>query len=284
MPRAMLNIGCGNRFHSDWINLDIYPNPPYVAAHNLRHPLPFANNTFEVVYMSHVLEHFNRDEGLKLLIECHRVCRPGGVIRLAIPDLEKIAILYLYYLDQISIGAPKSKKKYYDWIMMELFDQPVREFPGGGMAQFLRALPAMSQDIKDFVESRVGKALCADILKNKQYSSFISKLRKTTFKSCWYYFRVRLTYAFSMLIWGKHGPQLIKEALFRSSGEIHKWMYDRYSIQDILIKSGFNNTRICSAHESLIDGWKTFNLDTEPNGAIYKPDSLFCEAIKPNHG
>jgi hypothetical protein len=36
------------------------------------------------------------------------------------------------------------------------------------------------------------------------------------------------------------------------------------------------------ADESYITNWTSFNLDTEPDGSIYKPDSLYMEAVKPD--
>ena len=35
------------------------------------------------------------------------------------------------------------------------------------------------------------------------------------------------------------------------------------------------------ASESLIPGWTKFNLDTEADGTVYKPDSMYMEAVKP---
>jgi len=43
-----------------------------------------------------------------------------------------------------------------------------------------------------------------------------------------------------------------------------------------------NITQRLSA-ESYIPDWASFNLDTEPDGTVYKPDSLYIEAIKHLH-
>ena len=68
---------------------------------------------------------------------------------------------------------------------------------------------------------------------------------------------------------------------FRSSGEIHLWMYDRYSLGRLLQESGFKNVKICRANESDIPNFNGYLLDIEANGAVRKPDSLFMEARKP---
>ncbi len=68
---------------------------------------------------------------------------------------------------------------------------------------------------------------------------------------------------------------------FRLGGEIHQWMYDRYSLSQLVTKSGFVQVQDCSADSSYIEGFAAYCLDTEPDGTIYKPDSFFLEAQKP---
>lgn len=61
---------------------------------NLCKPLPYADNTVSAIFSSHVFEHLFMDEVEKLISECYRVLRPGGVCRVVVPDLEKIISLY----------------------------------------------------------------------------------------------------------------------------------------------------------------------------------------------
>lgn len=61
---------------------------------NLCKPLPYADNTVTAIFSSHVFEHLFMDEVEKLISECFRVLRPGGVCRVVVPDLEKIMSLY----------------------------------------------------------------------------------------------------------------------------------------------------------------------------------------------
>jgi predicted SAM-dependent methyltransferase len=53
---------------------------------DLTHPLPFSAETVSHIYSSHLLEHFPFKEMIKLLQECHRVLRPGGVFEAAVPN------------------------------------------------------------------------------------------------------------------------------------------------------------------------------------------------------
>jgi SAM-dependent methyltransferase len=51
--------------------------------------------TVETVYSSHFLEHVRRADALRFLRECHRILRPGGVLRLVVPDLRRLAERYV---------------------------------------------------------------------------------------------------------------------------------------------------------------------------------------------
>jgi hypothetical protein len=67
---------------------------------------------------------------------------------------------------------------------------------------------------------------------------------------------------------------------FRLGGEIHQWMYDRFSLRRLIEQAGFRGVIQRSATESYIENWASENLDTNPDGSVYKPDSLFMEAVK----
>jgi hypothetical protein len=71
---------------------------------------------------------------------------------------------------------------------------------------------------------------------------------------------------------------------FRNSGEIHKWMYDSYSLKTLLEKVGFVKVKTQTAKISYLENWSRFKLDTDEGGNVRKPDSLFMEAFKPLSG
>lgn len=105
----LLNLGCGSqRPGSPWINVDslrtILPEGSperfqidamhnYVEA-DLRAPLPFATESMDGCLLSHILEHFDAPEGLRLLQECHRVLVPGGVVLVSVPDASYFRRVY----------------------------------------------------------------------------------------------------------------------------------------------------------------------------------------------
>src|SRR6476646_9135325 len=85
---ALLNLGCGQRFHPAWTNLDLTPTDSSIRRWDVTASLPFADASFDAVYHSHLLEHLPAEKALPFLRECRRVLKPGGTLRIAVPDLE----------------------------------------------------------------------------------------------------------------------------------------------------------------------------------------------------
>src|SRR3989338_5668159 len=61
---------------------------PEIIGQSLLRPLEFADNTFYAVYHSHLLEHLPKRYVPVFLQECWRVLKPGGILRVVVPDLE----------------------------------------------------------------------------------------------------------------------------------------------------------------------------------------------------
>lgn len=81
-----LHLGSGRRRKPGWINIDLVPGAPVDLGWKLPRPLPFAPQTVEAIFHEHLLEHLTLEQGLALLDECHRLLRPGGVLRIGVPD------------------------------------------------------------------------------------------------------------------------------------------------------------------------------------------------------
>jgi predicted SAM-dependent methyltransferase len=90
-----LHIG-GKQARPGWEILDVNPGPHVDHVGNAIDLSAFAEGTFDALYASHVLEHFDyKDDLLRALREWHRVLAPGGVLHLSVPDIDTLAYLLL---------------------------------------------------------------------------------------------------------------------------------------------------------------------------------------------
>jgi len=282
-----INLGCGRRFHSVWTNLDFVSTDADVIAYDITQGIPFADVSFDVVYHSHLLEHLSRQQAEFLLRECYRVLRPKSVLRVVVPDLEQIARTYLIALEQASSSSQEWAANY-EWILLEMYDQTVREHSGGKMAEYLtrQNIPNV-----EFILNRCGmeaknliEAGCQQREQREQHQPDQVQDAKLIdlLKQIYRFFRYpnyRRESLLKLLLNKEYTALQIGR--FRQSGEVHQWMYDRYSLGLLLEKAGFEAITQRAATESYILDWASFNLDTEPDGTVYKPDSLYMEAIKP---
>ena len=279
-----LNLGCGTHFSPEWTNIDFVSQSKHVIPYDLTKGIPFPDYHFNVVYHSHVLEHIPKPEVDFFMNECFRVLKKGGIIRLVVPDLEMLTTVYLETLQKAISGDDDSSLNY-DWIMLHLYDQSVRSKSGGGMREYLS-----KDNIKNltFVENLMGSEV-KNIINSIQRTK-TEKVRNTLRNE-------GFLYTLRLVIRSVFATNPIKEILlkillqkeyetlqigrFRQSGEVHQWMFDRYSLARLMGKSGFKQINQCSARQSRIPDWPEFFLDIESNGEIYRPDSIYMEGVKP---
>jgi predicted SAM-dependent methyltransferase len=270
----LLNVGCGRCYHSAWTNIDLVAATPEVRAYDLRRGLPYDDNSFDGVYHSHVLEHLTPDAAESMLRECARVLKPGGVLRVVVPDLEGIAREYLRTLDAASEQPSPTTLAKHRWMTLELIDQMTRQRTGGLMGQTIRESSRKYGDTpQEFIRGRLGYELQgnAKVKNRKTIGMRLSRL----FASA----RKQAALAAVTLIDGSTGRDAYREGRFRQSGELHRWMYDRVSLSNLLKEIGLNHPRVCQADESRIDRFDSYELDRDGQ-RIRKPDSLFMEAVK----
>lgn len=101
-----LHIGCGKCILPlPFENLDVRLDSgvDHVAE---AYPLKFESETFELVYVSHVLEHFDRKSTQLVINEWVRVLKPDGVIRISVPDFEALVKIYSLSNDLDTIVGP----------------------------------------------------------------------------------------------------------------------------------------------------------------------------------
>ena len=267
-----LNIGCGDHYFNDWVNLDI-EQEANVQYCDINNKLPFGDNSFDLAYSSNVIEHLDRQCVVGFLSEVYRVLKPGGTVRILTPDFERMCREYLVNLEEWDKSGEEVCRLRYDWILLEIFDQMVRERPGGQMAEALRC----GEVDREYVLRRTGDELMG------YFSEGNHKILAEKNKN---------EGGFSVGKW--HGvarkcKNAIKELLNRKKayavrkGERHKWYYDRVSLRFLLQKAGFVGCAIVDYRISRICNWGSMNLDKSRfRDAPRKPDSIIVEASKPS--
>lgn len=280
----LLNIGCGNTFHQDWTNLDFVSTYPEVTEWDLRKGLPFPNGSFDDCYSSHVLEHLTQTQASGFLSEVHRVLKSGGVVRIVVPDFEAVVIDYLATLER-AMREDGLAEENYQWMVIQMIDQSVRKVPGGEMSRFWRNT---SRSNDAFVIARAGLESENVIwqvrgVETPAQRPLLARIRSK--KLGWFLkeARTRVARFLVHVVAGREAADSFTEGLFRNSGEIHQWIYDRYSLARLLKNTGFANPVVCAANDSQIPDFASYELDVV-NGRVRKPDSLFMEAIKPVTG
>jgi len=82
-----VNIGFGYRPTPGWVNIELGSTFPDFYFWDCRHGLPFSNDSVRAIYCEHVFEHFDPETDAALFLrECFRCLRPGGVLRIVVPD------------------------------------------------------------------------------------------------------------------------------------------------------------------------------------------------------
>ena len=90
-----INLGSGHWKLPGWVNVDIdFESRPEVLA-DLSAPLPFRASVADFMHTEDFLDQLDLQGARRFLRECHRILKPGGVIRILTPDVEKLARMYL---------------------------------------------------------------------------------------------------------------------------------------------------------------------------------------------
>ncbi len=93
--RVLIHLGCGEIAAPGWINVDVQALPHIHHVTDVRRLDAFATGTVDLVYACHVLEHVSHRETRAALVEWRRVLKPGGVLRLSVPDFDLLVDAYL---------------------------------------------------------------------------------------------------------------------------------------------------------------------------------------------
>ena len=151
----ILNLGCGTKIsdHPEVINIDwsiylrlkkitiikpliplfikgerlerFHSIPDNILVHDLSKGIPFKDNSIDVVYHSHLLEHLDRDIAELFLLEVKRVLKPDGIHRIVVPNLENICNEYIEHCHLCENNPDEIYR--HDSFIIPLLEQSVRK-------------------------------------------------------------------------------------------------------------------------------------------------------------
>lgn len=269
------------RLYKEWNNIKFsslphLDEPPYIHHLELRRPLPYEPNTFDEIYCNHVLEHLTLEDGRQLVREFYRILKPGGMCRLVVPDLELVAREYLHNLEIVTKDQTKGNVTRYEWSVADMIDQMVRTKPGGIMGEKLIAgnvdwdqIHRCNGDALDSFreDSREGQPRnLFDRLKHE----FPGKLNDLPRFIAWVWYGIlrKLYVLFS------------KRSFLQLYNEINLWMYDQFSLQELMRGANFQNVQRMDFKTSHIRGWNRYNFDQSEKGDYPLEPSVYVEGMK----
>lgn len=91
---AMLHLGCGHNRLTGWLNSDYFPDDRSVCHIDATSTFPIADDSFDLIFSEHMIEHLRLAGGAFMLGECCRVLKPGGRIRVSTPSLDSVIAIF----------------------------------------------------------------------------------------------------------------------------------------------------------------------------------------------
>ncbi len=243
-----------------------YVNSSYIKHWDIRKVLPFEDESFEVIYSFHTLNHLSEVEGGDFLKEIKRILKKGGRGRIVVPDLYFNVTNYLQELEEYKQSPDKQQFIRYEWAALTLLDQVVRSKPGGEM-------------LKRIKERQVDKAQVAmlngDWFDDVGTSIFLDAQRtlysthRRFLLEMWYGFRRKLQ------VW------LLPHKILELHSENWKSYYDDITLQEKLENVGFEKIEVLDYKTSYIENWPKYNFDCSKQADRPLEPSVYIEFIKP---
>jgi predicted SAM-dependent methyltransferase len=113
-----LHVGSGRERLEGWINMDVQDLPGVDVVADVTEGLRLPDASAEAVFAEHFLEHLRIDDATGFLLECQRVLRPGGWLRLSTPNLDWVwATHYRLSLDEAGkrAAALATNRAFHGW-------------------------------------------------------------------------------------------------------------------------------------------------------------------------
>ncbi len=94
-----LHLGCGNKHITGFINIDARKTNEADEVDDVKTLSKYENNSINLIYASHLLEHMTRIEYTSVLTRWYKLLKNDGILRIAVPDIEQVFNHYAKYKD-----------------------------------------------------------------------------------------------------------------------------------------------------------------------------------------
>jgi SAM-dependent methyltransferase len=188
-----VNIGCGTDVAEGWWNIDNSPSvtlsrvpgvrrvlnlpewPKDVHRHDVLAGMPFADGTVSRIYSSHTFEHFTYEQSVTVARECFRVLKVGGILRIVVPDLEKIVREYL------NDPEPMASHRFIDRLLLSHTWRDAlhpgahhsQMFDGKSLAAMLREAGFSDPQVTTYGESKISDILKVELESRRRESLYV---------------------------------------------------------------------------------------------------------------
>ena len=275
-----LNVACGNTFISspNWLNVDWGASYSGIQNFDVLKGLPYSESSFDVIYTSHFIEHLQLDDLKLFLLDCLRLLKPGGTIRIVTPCFEEMVYEFLKQLESNHAILAS-------WVQAEILDQCVRTYPGGRIKEF-RKLAENNKYLAEYIFDREGfyfeardenhvtrtnNSRLLFFLRDKNLNSKIFSIKNIFVR---YYIKV---VCFFLPSWFKRN-----QMSFTDPGEKHFWVYTFNELKLHLETLGFQKIEKLDFKSTKTGFDDLLKLDKSPIGDYPRKgkQSMFVEAIK----
>jgi SAM-dependent methyltransferase len=193
-----LNIGCGTSGIPGWVNIDNSPTillsrlpfgrrifhtphwPSDVRRADVRKRIPFSDSSVFYIYSSHTFEHFTYEESLAVAKECFRVLKPGGILRIVVPDL---GIMVRDYLAEAV--NPKASHRFIGRLLLTGSARDVlhpgahhkQMFDAASLVHLLREAGFPAPSVSAFGSSRIPDIAAIELESRRSESLYVESVR-----------------------------------------------------------------------------------------------------------
>ena len=94
-----LHLGCGPKKLPGFINIDIRPEVEPDVIADITALTHIEKESVDLIYACHVLEHINFWDVRQVLLRWNDILKPGGILRLSVPDMDAVFAHYFYWKD-----------------------------------------------------------------------------------------------------------------------------------------------------------------------------------------